>query len=300
MERQLNISMNSFTGKEKDAETGYSYFGARYYDSDLSGLFLSVDPMADKYQSISPYAYCAWNPLKLVDPDGREVGDYYTTNGTWLGSDGKKDDLAYTATSVQKNSQGFVISAENKELLPILNSELLDRATWVCGESGGSGELITSRTQNIGDPRTVSDATVAEYYAFAIQNAVTRYKDFKTAAKMLMKIQKENKTISTYEGYFQGQGAGGNSNSKDFAAARMAGGMYLNKDVRFINSISAVIKSVSKAAIDPTGGCKGWLGSNYARKYCNDSRSYKKQAIHQFSFSSSESRFFHSFYTSGQ
>ena len=63
----------TFTGKEKDEETGYSYFGARYYDSDLSGLFLSVDPMADKYPRISPYAYCAWNPVKLVDPDGREL-----------------------------------------------------------------------------------------------------------------------------------------------------------------------------------------------------------------------------------
>ena len=63
----------SFTGKERDEETGFSYFGARYYDSDLSGLFLSVDPMADKYPGISPYAYCAWNPLKLVDPDGMEL-----------------------------------------------------------------------------------------------------------------------------------------------------------------------------------------------------------------------------------
>ena len=63
----------TFTGKEKDEETGFSYFGARYYDSDLSGLFLSVDPMADKYPSISPYAYCAWNPLKLVDPDGKDI-----------------------------------------------------------------------------------------------------------------------------------------------------------------------------------------------------------------------------------
>ena len=68
----------TFTGKERDAETGYSYFGARYYDSDLSGLFLSVDPMADKYPGISPYAYCAWNPLKMTDPDGR---DWYETDG---------------------------------------------------------------------------------------------------------------------------------------------------------------------------------------------------------------------------
>ena len=63
----------SFTGKELDAETGFHYFGARYYDSDLSGLFLSVDPMADKYPNISPYSYCAWNSIKLVDPEGREV-----------------------------------------------------------------------------------------------------------------------------------------------------------------------------------------------------------------------------------
>ena len=61
-----------FTGKEKDPETGYSYFGARYLEHDLMTGWLSVDPMADKYPSISPYAYCAWNPLKLVDPDGRD------------------------------------------------------------------------------------------------------------------------------------------------------------------------------------------------------------------------------------
>ena len=35
-------------------------------------MWLSVDPMVDKYPSISPYAYCAWNPMKLVDPDGND------------------------------------------------------------------------------------------------------------------------------------------------------------------------------------------------------------------------------------
>ena len=61
-----------FTGKERDEETGYGYFGARYMDHELMTMWLSVDPMADKYPNISPYAYCAWNPVKLVDPDGRE------------------------------------------------------------------------------------------------------------------------------------------------------------------------------------------------------------------------------------
>jgi len=65
-----------FSGKEKDQETGCSYFGARYYDSDLS-IWLSVDPLVDKYPSMSAYMYCAGNPVMLVDPDGNEPGPPY-------------------------------------------------------------------------------------------------------------------------------------------------------------------------------------------------------------------------------
>ena len=64
--------MYTFSAKERDSETGLSYFGSRYYSSDLS-VWLSVDPMSDKYPSLSPYTYCANNPVKLVDPNGAEV-----------------------------------------------------------------------------------------------------------------------------------------------------------------------------------------------------------------------------------
>ena len=47
---------------------------ARYYNSDLS-IWLSVDPMSDKYPSTSPYTYCANNPVRLVDPDGEDIID---------------------------------------------------------------------------------------------------------------------------------------------------------------------------------------------------------------------------------
>ena len=73
--RNMRFCPFVFTGKEKDEETGYGYFGARYMDHELTTMWLSVDPMADKYPSISPYVYCAWNPVKLVDPDGREAID---------------------------------------------------------------------------------------------------------------------------------------------------------------------------------------------------------------------------------
>ena len=62
-----------FTGKERDEETGYGYFGARYMDHELMTMWLNVDPMADKYPSISPYSYCAWSPVKVIDPDGKEA-----------------------------------------------------------------------------------------------------------------------------------------------------------------------------------------------------------------------------------
>ena len=63
-----------FLGKELDAETGYIATDFRYYDPGL-GVFLSVDPLSDKYPSLSPYAYCANNPVVLVDPNGMEIHD---------------------------------------------------------------------------------------------------------------------------------------------------------------------------------------------------------------------------------
>ena len=63
----------TFSTKERDSETGLSYFGSRYYSSDLS-VWLSVDPMASKYPSTSPYAYCRNNPIVLYDPDGMSDG----------------------------------------------------------------------------------------------------------------------------------------------------------------------------------------------------------------------------------
>ena len=64
-----------FTGKERDEETGFDYFGARYYWT--LGTWISVDPLAHKYPGISPYAYCGWNPIRFVDPDGM---DWYSVS----------------------------------------------------------------------------------------------------------------------------------------------------------------------------------------------------------------------------
>jgi uncharacterized protein RhaS with RHS repeats len=52
--------------------SGLYYYEARYYSSKES-VWLSVDPLAEKYPGISPYAYCLNNPVNAIDPDGRDI-----------------------------------------------------------------------------------------------------------------------------------------------------------------------------------------------------------------------------------
>ena len=61
-----------FNAKELDEETGLYYYGARYYDPKTS-VWLSVDPLAEKYPNIGSYVYCADNPVKFIDPDGKKL-----------------------------------------------------------------------------------------------------------------------------------------------------------------------------------------------------------------------------------
>ena len=104
-QRKCLFSGFVFTGKERDEETGYGYFGARYLDHELMTMWLSVDPMADKYPSISPYAYCAWNPVRLVDPDGNDVWEVSDDGHIKKTSDEgglKRQTLIYTNGQVAK------------------------------------------------------------------------------------------------------------------------------------------------------------------------------------------------------
>ena len=48
------------------------YYGARYYEPRLS-LWMSVDPLQEKYPNISTYCYAANNPIKFIDSDGRKL-----------------------------------------------------------------------------------------------------------------------------------------------------------------------------------------------------------------------------------
>jgi RHS repeat-associated protein len=58
-----------FTGKERDTETGYDYFGVRYFDARIA-RWMSVDPLAARTPMFNPYQYAKDNPLFFTDPTG--------------------------------------------------------------------------------------------------------------------------------------------------------------------------------------------------------------------------------------
>jgi RHS repeat-associated protein len=69
-------------------------FGARNYDPAL-GRWMNIDPMVEKRNWISPYNYVQNNPILKIDPDGMLDGDYFDSEGNYMGSDKVNDKKIY-------------------------------------------------------------------------------------------------------------------------------------------------------------------------------------------------------------
>ena len=132
-----NVETNDYLygGKELQQRFGVNLYdsGARFQSN--TGAFTSPDPLAEKYYSISPYAYCAGNPVNLVDPEGREIWiilDYDKKTGIVKEAVQYKDGKLYTKGGDEyKGENSFanrilgvlhdLTNSENKESQQVLN-----------------------------------------------------------------------------------------------------------------------------------------------------------------------------------
>lgn len=131
MPEQMDGSYNNpykFNAKELDEETGFYYYGARYYNPRLS-IWYVVEPLAGKMPSWSPYAYAFDNPVKYTNPDGKEPYNEYDKNGKMISNlGGDKIDFYHqrngdTKVVSRQTGASNIIKAENLLLEVILIEE---------------------------------------------------------------------------------------------------------------------------------------------------------------------------------
>jgi len=67
-----DINRIKLIGKEKDKESNYADHGVRKYDDEI-GRFTSIDPLWEKYYSLTPYQYAGNNPVSFLDGNGKEI-----------------------------------------------------------------------------------------------------------------------------------------------------------------------------------------------------------------------------------
>jgi RHS repeat-associated protein len=146
-----------FNGKELDEETGLYYYGARYYDPKMS-LWMSTDPLAEKFPNVNPYVYCLNNPINMIDPDGRDpVGPPKKNIYIVLDYNGRKagDEKRETIKFVGMESKGWHgiyasnIQDANDKLLNYLGAGQADN---ILLEGHGS---IIERADTNGNPLPV-------------------------------------------------------------------------------------------------------------------------------------------------
>ncbi len=136
-----------FTEKERDTETNYDYFGARYYDSELI-RWTTVDPLADKYPGVSPFVYCFNNPLRFIDPNGLE--GWETTN-SWNDEYIKKYRESVTHIMVEYSRAGKEFTCEDLALSILLDFAEANNLPIIIQNGSGTYDVSSDAFSNAAD-----------------------------------------------------------------------------------------------------------------------------------------------------
>ncbi len=110
------------------------------YKVDPVVFALSVDPMSDKYPNVSPYAYCAWNPVMLVDPNGMSAGWVKNDEGNVFWDNNTNSQGEFDKNYAGKQGYSYASDADNPKSYTLPSGEgKLVMNTWVAPNNTQNG-----------------------------------------------------------------------------------------------------------------------------------------------------------------
>jgi len=178
----------SFNAKELDEETGMYYYEARYY---APPTFTSRDPLFEKYPTFSPYAYCANNPIKYIDPTGEEFSEHIDKFGNLIVHYDDKDNSVYL------HADGTTKADIDKQIAQNNNTGGNGRKI---GELGGNIDITEIMCNKL--KQSVNEAIkmdIIDYYYAVKQNGVWDLKNnTNTIFGVAWAVEKKLKTTFSF------------------------------------------------------------------------------------------------------